>query len=600
MGRLIVLLLHALAGAVAALVPVPPAFGGAMSFLDDGAVRVGVDLGKGGTITYLSKSGSTLNVVNSWDLGREVQQSYYAGPDNFGSPAPPWENFPWNPVGAGDTYGHSSTVLEHSNDGRVLYVRSRPLQWALSNVPCECVFEQWISLQAGAAVVRNRMTNNRSDHTPYAAYPQELPAAYAAGAFWRLMTYSGSEPFTGGALSQLAAAPPPDWSPPFQATEHWAALVDDTGFGLGVVNWSTSQFVGGFAGTPGIGGPSDFSTGYIAPVLLDVLDWNIQYEFDYALVVGTVDEIRNWVSAHRPDARPDFHFASDRQRFQVENARDGGWPIGGALHLELEGEDPYLIGPSRVWNASEAPILYLTAAFQGTNGRAELFWSIPGQSFAADRSVQFDVVPDGRTRTYEINLASKPNYRGTISGVRLDPGDGGGMADIYSLTWRAPFQTAVGTAYGTVVEYVHAGFGHYFVTSFSNEILALDGGAFAGAFARTGSRFPVWSAPHPALSPVCRFFSTGFTPKSSHFYTASPSECNLVLRSPDWEYEGTAFYVALPIGGECPSGTHPVYRLYNDGRSGAPNHRFTADKFIRDVSMRELGWIYEGVVFCTP
>lgn len=50
------------------------------SYLDTGVVKVGVDLGKGGSITYLSKSGTTDNIINSFDLGRQIQQSYYAGP----------------------------------------------------------------------------------------------------------------------------------------------------------------------------------------------------------------------------------------------------------------------------------------------------------------------------------------------------------------------------------------------------------------------------------------------------------------------------------------------------------------------------------------
>ncbi|HEX4613380.1 MAG TPA: hypothetical protein VH092_34665 [Urbifossiella sp.] len=38
-----------------------------MSYLDNGTVKIGVDLGLGGAITYLSKSRTDANVVNSWD-----------------------------------------------------------------------------------------------------------------------------------------------------------------------------------------------------------------------------------------------------------------------------------------------------------------------------------------------------------------------------------------------------------------------------------------------------------------------------------------------------------------------------------------------------
>ena len=54
-----------------------------MSFLDNGDIRIGVNLGLGGAITYLSEEGSTVNMINSYDLGRQVQQSYFSGPDQF-------------------------------------------------------------------------------------------------------------------------------------------------------------------------------------------------------------------------------------------------------------------------------------------------------------------------------------------------------------------------------------------------------------------------------------------------------------------------------------------------------------------------------------
>ncbi|HXX82505.1 MAG TPA: hypothetical protein VEN29_00845 [Casimicrobiaceae bacterium] len=270
-----------------------------MSYLDNGVIRLGVDLGKGGTITYLATSGSGENVVNSWDLGREVQQSYYAGPLNFGDPAPPWTNFPWNPIGAGDTYGNPAPVLQQSNDGLTLYTKTAPLQWALNNVPCECLIEQWITLDRNSVQVRNRLTNNRSDQTHYAAMFQELPAVYTNGTFWQLITYSGPFPYTSSPLTQIFASLP---SPPqFSATEHWAALVNDSGFGLGVINSFATLFSGGFAGTPNTGGPGDSSTGYIAPQISESLDWNIVYEYRYVLVLGTLDQIRAYAVGHRPD-----------------------------------------------------------------------------------------------------------------------------------------------------------------------------------------------------------------------------------------------------------------------------------------------------------
>jgi hypothetical protein len=156
-----------------------------------------------------------------------------------------------------------------------------------------------------------------------------------------------------------------------------------------------------------------------------------------------------------------------------------------------------------------------------------------------------------------------------------------------------------------IVEYFHAGFGHYFVTGFAADMEALDSGRIAG-WTRTGKSFKAYAAPEPTLSTVCRFFTVAFAPKSSHFYTAASAEC-LGLRngSRDWQYEGDAFHVPMPdAAGACPSGTSAVFRLYNNGLSGAPNHRYTTDAAAR-TAMIDAGWTPEGfgpqgVAFCAP
>jgi hypothetical protein len=55
--------------------------------------------------------------------------------------------------------------------------------------------------------------------------------------------------------------------------------------------------------------------------------------------------------------------------------------------------------------------------------------------------------------------------------------------------------------------------------------------------------------------------------------------------------------------GRCPSATQPVYRLYNDGQGGAPNHRFTTSASVR-ARMLASGYIAEGagsgVGWCAP
>ncbi|HVE48085.1 MAG TPA: hypothetical protein VNG69_00540 [Casimicrobiaceae bacterium] len=155
----------------------------------------------------------------------------------------------------------------------------------------------------------------------------------------------------------------------------------------------------------------------------------------------------------------------------------------------------------------------------------------------------------------------------------------------------------------SLIEYFHAGFGHYFVTGLAAEIAALDGGQFGG-WTRSGKTFKGYASGADGLFPVCRFFNDTFAPKSSHFYTQVFAECDGLRRgSTGWRYEGDVFHVESPdASGACPGGTVPVYRLYNAGQGGAPNHRYTIDTAVRG-EMLGRGWVAEGlgalgVIFC--
>jgi hypothetical protein len=149
-------------------------------------------------------------------------------------------------------------------------------------------------------------------------------------------------------------------------------------------------------------------------------------------------------------------------------------------------------------------------------------------------------------------------------------------------------------ATATAIEFHHGWFDHYFVTADGIEVSKLDEGIFAG-WKRTGREFKVYTTAGPGLSGVCRFFSISFSPRSSHFDTALPGECADVRGNPDWQFEAEVFFVGLPaLDGSCAAGTIPLYRLFNNGVGGAPNHRLTTDLALRE-DMLAKGWIAEGL-----
>jgi hypothetical protein len=144
------------------------------------------------------------------------------------------------------------------------------------------------------------------------------------------------------------------------------------------------------------------------------------------------------------------------------------------------------------------------------------------------------------------------------------------------------------------VEYYHGGYGHYVVTASPQEIVALDSGRTPG-WTRTGESFGVFELDTAGAANVCRFWSgQTFVPKSSHFYTPIAAECAKVKGNRDWLFEGEVFAINLPDqNGNCLAGTLPLYRLYNDGQSGAPNHRYTTN-LTTWADMIVQGWIPEG------
>ena len=165
--------------------------------------------------------------------------------------------------------------------------------------------------------------------------------------------------------------------------------------------------------------------------------------------------------------------------------------------------------------------------------------------------------------------------------------------------WVALF--GVTTSHGAMaalvdaVEYYYSG--HYFMTAFPDEILAVDSGS-AGGWKRTGYSFKVQDQPLSGYRSVCRFYLTGAS-RGSHFYTADAAECAGLKTDLYLKYEAISFSVP-PMGsdGSCLSGQVPVYRLYNNRLSGVPNHRYTTDATVR-TSMVSQGWAAEGVAFCT-
>ena len=301
-------------------------------YVENECIRLGVNLALGGAITYLAAHGKK-NLINSYDWGRQVQLSFYGLPRPY-RPAgveisSDWAHGAWNPISCGDAFGNRSQMLEYTVGETSVYVKCRPMLWPLNNVPAECTFETWYRLNGAQVEVTSRINNARSDTTRYPATGQELPAVYTNGEWWKAVTYVGNTPCTGDALTVPYTLETECWPPRrLFATEHWSALVNNEDCGLGIWMPSTTQFSTGSYESDGTGGPKDNPTAYISPHHEEILDHDIQYSFDYVLIVGTVEEIRAAAVA-REKARTDLYswrFDGCRGHFWYKGITDAGIP----------------------------------------------------------------------------------------------------------------------------------------------------------------------------------------------------------------------------------------------------------------------------------
>lgn len=215
-------------------------------------------------------------------------------------------------------------------------------------------------------------------------------------------------------------------------------------------------------------------------------------------------------------------------------------------------------------------------------------------------------MPAGMTSYAAVRLPPLPGGHYTVEGWGRDKALGA-PAERY-FTQAFTVSSAV-----PVVEYYAESLDHYFMTAAPDEAALLDSGAMGG-WKRTGQRFKAWlrmgDAP-PNARPVCRFYAKG---PNSHFYTGNAEDCEflktLEVRERaaaqasgkpflGWAFENIAFHALVPENGQCPGGSFPVYRAYNNrAAQDDSNHRFTSEG--RQRAAMAMSWIDEGAAFCSP
>jgi hypothetical protein len=249
-----------------------------VSYLENKRLKLGVDLDVGGAIGWLStREQPDKNLLNAYDHGRYVQQSYYGDPDGSDWNGKPWR---YNPVQGGDWRGTAAVVVEvKSTSPTDLYVATRPRHWANGKLLDECLMEQWVTLKGPVVHIKYAFTYNGS--VSHKAHHQELPAVFVDPAYDTLVFCEGA-PWSGAPLTRKQ---PGEKNEYVNFTEPWLAWVNDNDAGLGVLapqcKMATCYRV-----------PGKAACSYVAPLETFALTPGLKFEHEVWLTAGKLVEIR--------------------------------------------------------------------------------------------------------------------------------------------------------------------------------------------------------------------------------------------------------------------------------------------------------------------
>jgi len=279
-------------------------------------IKVGINLGLGGIMTYLSEINSTTNLINNgYDAGRQIQPDYHVKPDNYkveGKVARDiYVNFSYNTIMGGSTYQDRVALLDHKKLGNnSYYVKVRPIMWAFKTELSQCFIEATYTLIDRYVKVNYKYTSFRTDNqvqtnltAPSGSSGFGMPSMFLNPDLKNFKSYTGNSAWTSGSLDS-PSVPINSGVNGVSATEYWGAMVNDSDFGVGVYNKvfdtdnSTNiQFKQDeiYAGNPS----GEFSNGYsfmqpTKTILVQNAGDFMTTDTAY-IVVGTTTQIRNSV-----------------------------------------------------------------------------------------------------------------------------------------------------------------------------------------------------------------------------------------------------------------------------------------------------------------
>ena len=325
---------------------------------ENGSLKVGIDLNMGGSLGYLESlkynpvevkenneirietgvsatdTYSNVNLINIYDLGRQIQQAFYIDVQDSNYAAGTYNDttWPYNPVQAGDTLGNNSQIIDYrcvDTDGKngtdMIYIKVRAMDWAIDNSTTESYMENWYRLSGNLLYTDNAFVDWAGWQSIGEAKSQELPAFYAGQSLNYFV--EGKDPSTRTVYGSWSTEGERFYADATTGLSNWYAWVNedaDDAFGLGIyIPGATACVAGRIKETRKYNWLNDFTgvnrngdeapilsyehikalykheyqncflhnTSYIAPSAVMKLEEYRTYEYTYVLTAENLDQM---------------------------------------------------------------------------------------------------------------------------------------------------------------------------------------------------------------------------------------------------------------------------------------------------------------------
>lgn len=255
-------------------------------FIENKLVKVGIDENRGGAISHISKQGCGKNIINTWDTGRLLQQSYYGNSDGSSWNGKPWR---WNPVQGGSWDNQPAQLISVEKvlgDEPCLITKCHPRNWGGCQVCTDVVMTTTIKLKScGTICVECSMTYSGSEK--HGKSVQEIPACFLDPRF-SVLVYRNTKTKD---VMKVIPNPPGSKNMQKHADPTWAGYVDPaTNEGVFISSPNATSLTAYRVDIPT--NPRDSNCSYLAPLLDNYAvksNSTITYSYSVALQSFDVD-----------------------------------------------------------------------------------------------------------------------------------------------------------------------------------------------------------------------------------------------------------------------------------------------------------------------